>query len=161
MGSRRSRWASLSMNALLFVLGVVVIVLAYSLVTRAFAPRADPARERDSGELVGDIIQVEVRNGCGVSGVAAETTLYLRRMGFDVVEVGDFSNFNEAHSKVIDRVGDLASARKVAAALGIPESRVEQEIRPDYFLDASVILGKDYDALRPFAGDGSRSFGAR
>lgn len=141
------------MNAALLILGTAVVVLAYSLVTRAFAPRVDPHRASETGALVGEIIQVEVRNGCGVSGLAAETTMYLRRMGFDVVEVGDYSSFDQQYSLVIDRVGDLESARKVAAALGIPEERVVQEIRPEYYLDASVVIGLDYESLRPFAND--------
>lgn len=150
MGNRRSKWASLSMNAVLLVLGAIVIVLAYSLVTRALTPRVDPYRASDTEQLVGEIIQVEVRNGCGVSGLAAKTTMYLRDHGFDVVEVGDHHSFNEPHSKVVDRVGDLEAAKKVAAALGIPEERVEQDIVEEVYLDASVILGKDYGNLRPF-----------
>lgn len=138
------------MSAALVVLGAVVIVLTYSLVTRALTPRVDPLRENSTGKLVGDIIQVEVRNGCGVSGLAATTTMYLRQQGFDVVEVGDYHSFNEAHSRVVDRVGDLESAKKVAAALGIPEERVVQEIGEEFYLDASVILGRDYAGLRPF-----------
>ncbi len=150
MGRRRSKAASLSTNAAILVLGTLAIVLAYSLVTRVTAPRVDPLREDDGGPLVGEIIQVEVRNGCGVSGLAARTTLFLRDHGFDVVEVGDYESFDVVNSKVIDRVGDLASARKVAAVLGIPEDRVEQDIRPEYYLDASVVIGRDYDGLRPF-----------
>ncbi len=138
------------MNAVLFVLGTVAIVLTYSLVTRALTPRADPYREGEAAGRIGEIIQVEVRNGCGVSGLAAETTMFLRRRGFDVVEVGDYHRFDEEHSRVVDRVGDLESARKVALALGIPEERVTQDIGPEYYLDATIILGKDYKTLRPF-----------
>lgn len=150
MRSRRSKVASFATNAAIGVLGVVAIALAYSLVTRVLAPRVDPVRENNAGELVGDIIQVEVRNGSGVSGLAAHTTLFLRDHGFDVVEVGDYESFDVSHSKVIDRVGDLPSARKVAVVLGIAEDRVEQDIRPEYYLDASVVIGLDYETLRPF-----------
>lgn len=152
MGSRRSRWSGFLMNSVLAVLALVMVVLVYGLATRFFTPRVDPVREANPAQLVGEIIQVEVRNGCGVSGLAAETTRFLRRQGFDVVEVGDYSSFDETHSFVIDRVGDLESAMKVAHALGIPEDRVVQEIRLDYYLDASVVLGRDYENLRPFAG---------
>jgi hypothetical protein len=51
---------------------------------------------------------------------------------------------------VIDRVGDLESAKKVAAVLNIPEERVTQDIRRDYYLDASIIIGHDYNRLEPF-----------
>lgn len=151
MGSARSRWSGLLLNTLLAVLGVILIVLVYGFATRFLTPRNDPARETNPAQLIGDIIQVEIRNGCGVAGLAAEATMYLRRRGFDVVEVGDHTSFEEAHSFVVDRVGDMESAMKVAHALGIPEERVVQEIRLDYYLDASVVLGRDYATLRPFS----------
>ena len=84
-----------------------------------FSPRVDPSREANPTGLVGTILQVEVRNACGADGIAAQTTQYLRRHGFDVVEVGDHTSFSLETSQVIDRVGDLEAAKKVAAALGI------------------------------------------
>ena len=141
------------MTAVLLALGVVVAVLLYGLVTRMVAPRVDPIREENPARLVGDIIQVEVRNGCGVAGLAQKTTMYMRRHGFDVVDVGDYTSFDNDHSMVIDRVGDLESAKKVAAVLGIPEERVLQDIQPDYYLDATIVIGKDYESLRPFDED--------
>lgn len=152
MGSGRFRWSGVAMNIVLAVLGLAAVVLSYGMFMRIAAPRVDPAREANPAQLIGQIIQVEVRNGCGISGLAARTTMYLRRRGFDVVEVGDHTTFDEEYSIVIDRVGDLASATKVANALGIPEERIEQDIRPDYFLDASVVIGKDFETLRPFEG---------
>lgn len=151
MGGAQSRWSGIVLNSALTVLAFVLIILVYGLATRFFTPRVDPVRESNPAQLVGDIIQVEVRNGCGISGLAAETTMFLRRHGFDVVEVGDYSSFDEEYSMVIDRVGDHASALKVAHVLGIPEERVIEEIRLDYYLDASVVLGRDYEKLRPFA----------
>lgn len=147
---RRSGWANTMMNTALVVLGLFAVVLLYALVTRTVAPRVDPAREANPAQLVGDIIQVEVRNGCGVDEVARETTRYLRQHGFDVVEVGNHTSFDEARSRVVDRVGDLEAARKVARSLGIPEDRVGQDIRDDYYLDVSVIIGHDYATLNPF-----------
>ncbi|PEN13227.1 hypothetical protein CRI94_11340 [Longibacter salinarum] len=140
------------LNSVLLVLGLGVMLLMYALVTRTTTPRSNPNRVARATELVGPVIQVEVRNGAGVDHLAARTTRFLRDRGFDVVEVGNYGSFAQEHSVVIDRVGDLESARKVARALSIPEDRVEQDIRTDYYLDASVILGKDYRTLRPFQG---------
>lgn len=150
MSEHRSSWLNGLLNLTLVVLGLAVIVLLYALVTRQVQPRTDPVRAETPAELVGDIIQVEVRNGCGVSGLAALATQHLRRHGFDVVETGDFRSFDQERSTVVDRVGNLDAAKRVAAALGIPEAQVQQEIRPDYYLDASVIIGKDYASLLPF-----------
>ncbi len=130
------------MGAAIAVLGLFALVLAYSFVTRvATLP------DREDG-LVTEIIQVEVRNGCGIEGLAGAMTLFLREHGYDVVGVGDYESFEAPRSMVIDRVGNLEMARKVAQELGIEQ--VEQDIRPEYFLDASVVIGLDYETLRPF-----------
>lgn len=129
------------------------MVLLYGLVTRVFVPSPDPRRPSASHELVGSIIQVEVRNGAGVNKLAAKTTQYLRERGFDVVDVGNHETFEQERSIVVDRVGDPEAARKVAEALGLPPERVTQDIRRQYYLDASVIIGHDYSELRPFRDD--------
>jgi len=138
------------LNAGLLVVGLGVMVLLYGLVTRTLTPSPDPQRSDETTKLVGSIIQVEVRNGAGVDQLAAQTTHYLRERGFDVVDVGNYSSFQQERSVVIDRVGDLEAARTVAEALGLPTDRVRQDIRRQYYLDASVIIGHDYKQLRPF-----------
>ncbi len=150
MTKSRTGLAGILLNLAIGVIGIAGLVLLYALVTRSFLPRTDAVRETNPAQLVGDILQIEVRNGCGVSGLAATATMFLRERGFDVVEVGDYNRFDVEESVVIDRVGDLEAARKVAAALGMDASRVRQEVRPDLYLDASVILGKDYQTLEPF-----------
>lgn len=150
MSKNRGGFTGLLLNLAIVVLGLTTIVLLYALVTRSFLPRTDPAREANPAGLVGDILQLEVRNGAGASGIAGTTTQFLRDNGFDVVEVGDHERFDVGQSVVIDRVGDLEAARKVAATLGVPPARVQQDIQPDLYLDATVILGGDYEQLRPF-----------
>jgi hypothetical protein len=138
------------LNAALVLGGLGVMVLLYGLVTRTLIPGPNPERSAASTELVGTIIQVEVRNGAGIDRLAAQATEYLRDRGFDVVEVGNYKTFGQERSVVIDRVGDPEAARKVAEALGLPPDRVRQDIRRQYYLDASVIIGDDYEQLRPF-----------
>ncbi len=150
MASWQARVKNGLLNAGLALVGLSVMVLLYGLVTRTLTPSPDPRRSPESTELVGSIIQVEVRNGAGIDHLAAETTHYLRDRGFDVVDVGNHASFQQERSVVIDRVGDLEAARKVAEALGLPADRVRQEIRRQYYLDASVIIGHDYKQLRPF-----------
>ncbi|MEM9997288.1 MAG: LytR C-terminal domain-containing protein [Bacteroidota bacterium] len=137
------------LNLALIVGGIAALMLLYALANRFLAPRADAVRETNPAELYGEIIQVDVRNGCGDAGLAATTTAFLRDRGFDVVESGNVPDFGVERSEVVDRIGDEAAALKVAAALGIPEARVREE-RRDVYLDASVILGCDYATLRPF-----------
>lgn len=153
MGKRGSDGSSL-VNLGLVVFGLGVLLLLYAFVTGSFVTswgtEADPEREDNPADLVGDIIQVDVRNGCGVPGLATRMTDYLRDRGFDVVEMGNYTSFDQQETVVLDRVGDSTAAHRVAAALGLPEDRVRQEIRPEYYLDASIIIGADYETLKPF-----------
>jgi hypothetical protein len=50
----------------------------------------------------------------------------------------------------VDRTGDKANALKVAEALGVDSKNVIQQINNDYFLDVSLIIGKDFNRLKPF-----------
>lgn len=152
MADAESRPKSPSWLLRLFVILAVALVgvVGYSMVQRLNEREPDVVREARPAHLIGEIIQIEVRNACGVPGVAAQTRSYLRTYGFDVVEVGDHSERDLEKSIVIDRGGDLAAAQKVARAMGIPEDRVVQDVRESYYLDASVIVGQDYQQLRPF-----------
>lgn len=145
-------WKSVLMNALLALLGLGLLVLLYAFVVGSFwNGRVVPTREQNPAGLVGDILQVEVRNGCGAAGVAGQFTHFLRARGFDVVEVGNYSRFDVARSQVIDRVGDPVAARRVAEALGIDPAYVVEEVQGGYFLDATIVIGHDYATLAPFA----------
>lgn len=125
-------------------------MLLYGLASRTLIPRTDPFREDNPAELLGDVIQVEVRNGAGESGIAGTVTQFLRRRGFDVVESGNHSSFDVDSSFVVDRVGNPEAARRVASSLGIAETKIEEDIRHDVYLDVSVIIGRDYSGLSPF-----------
>ena len=57
------------------------------------------------------------------------------------------SDVNE--SLVIDRVGNSANAEKVAYALGIKKKNIVQQLNHDYYVDVSVVIGKDFNTLKP------------
>ena len=90
-----------------------------------------------------DRVRVEVLNAGGVSGVAWEATVALRDRGFDVVSYGNAGAYLADSSVVLDRVGDTATARLVAEALGIP--RVAFEPDSTLFLDVTVRLGEEWN----------------
>ena len=151
MAAWSSRFSNGLLNIALAVGGLGVLVLLYAFATRTLFPGPTPERpDADTSDLVGTIIQVEVRNGAGVDHLAERTTQYLRDQGFDVVDVGNHSSFDQKRSVVIDRIGNPKAARDVAEALGIPPERVRKDVKPQYYLDASVVLGHDYKQLRPF-----------
>ncbi len=121
------------------------------------APRSEiPAGQSETTEPqpvvhpVDQKTQIEILNGCGVSGVAMKATEYLRREEIDVVYMGNYTSFDVQNSQVLDRAGNLKNAQKIARILGIPESQVKAVINKNKQLDASVILGKDYQKLKPY-----------
>lgn len=95
-------------------------------------------------------IQINVLNGCGVSGVGSTMTKFCRQSGYDVVEMGNYKTFDVAHSIVIDRSGKMPEALRLAAALGIAKRNVVQQFSNDQMVSASVVIGKDYQSLNPW-----------
>jgi hypothetical protein len=150
MSEAGSRTGGVMLNVGLALAAVLVLVLAYALAARFVGPRPNPLRTANPAGLRGDIVQVEVLNGCGVPGLAGDLTRHLRDHGFDVVASGNYDDFDQPHSLVIDRVGNRAAALEVAEVLGIDEAYVREDIGEGYFLDASVVIGGDYETLRPF-----------
>jgi hypothetical protein len=87
-------------------------------------------------------VRVEVLNGSGLSGVARDATSLLRDLGLDVVYYGNAETFSEDPSVVMDRVGRLEDARKVADALGI--RAVLSEPDSNLYVDLTVRLGPEW-----------------
>lgn len=135
------------LNVLIAVLTLIVGYLLYSLLTRTvFSPPVDTER---SGVAAGTTIQLDVLNGCGIPNAGTRFTSYLRARGFDVVEIRNYKTFDVDESLVIDRTGDINNASKVAYALGIGKEHIIQQMNPDYYVDVSVVIGKDYQSLKP------------
>ena len=88
-------------------------------------------------------------NGCGKSGVAEKLTDYLRAEGFDVVRLGNYRSFEIEKSIIISRNEKIQNAEKVASVVGLKNENVIQQTNPEYLLDVTFILGKDYKQLIP------------
>jgi hypothetical protein len=135
------------LNLAIIVLLLVVAYLGYSFVLRlTVAPSLDAARD---GDPQGKAIQVDVINGCGGAKVGTQFTQYLRHRGYDVVEVRNYHRFDVRQSIVIARTANLRNAEKVATALGVSAPHIIQQINPEYFVDVSVVIGHDYQSLKP------------
>jgi hypothetical protein len=143
---------NLLMNIVIGLLSIVVFFLLYTFVSNSFTdkPVEWTTGARNDDAPVGQIIQLDVLNGCGQKGVAQRFTDFLRRRNFDVVQSSNYKTFDVEESLVIDRTGDLSIARKVAYALGVDEKNIVQQINPDYYLNVSVVIGRDYSQLKPY-----------
>jgi hypothetical protein len=137
----------LILNIVIGLLVVVVGYLAYSLLSRSvLQPPVDPGK---AGVAPGEVIQIDVLNGSGLQGAANNCTSYLRARGFDVVEMRNYKTSDVDESLVIDRVGNMTNAERVAYAIGIKKKNIVQQLNHDYYVDVSVVIGKDFNSLKP------------
>ena len=132
-----------ALNVIIVVLFALVLYLCYSFIVRTFI---NPPVDYKSNEK---IIQIDVLNGCGTSGIAVKFTEFLRARGFDVLEMGNYKSFDVQETLIVDRTGNIENAYKIAQALGVDKKNVIQQISPDSYLDCSVVIGKDYISLKP------------
>lgn len=140
--------ANLFLDIIIFLLLGIIILMSWSIYNKFRGEEPVEIKEQTE-QPASEIIQVEVLNGCGVSGVADRFTDYLRDRKFDVVNIGNYITFDVMETMVIDRIGNLTNAKKVAEALGIKPGRAFSQLNSDYFLDVSIIIGKDYHELNP------------
>jgi len=144
-----SRLQTVGLFLTLLAVAALVGSLAWGLLGRgrgASAERADrpptsvpaPVEQR---------VRVEVLNASGRPGLAREATRVLRDRGFDVVFFGNAQGFAPDTSIVLDRVGRMDAARRVADAVGI--RRVYARPAANLYLDATVVLGRDWSPAPP------------
>jgi hypothetical protein len=93
---------------------------------------------------VQQLIQVEVLNGCGVAGVGDAFTDVLRAKGIDVVKTGNYMSFDIDNTFLIDRMGKVETANRVADSLNLDKRFIITEKNKSYFLDLTIVIGKDY-----------------
>jgi hypothetical protein len=145
----KSPTINILLNISLFFLSAIIVYMSYSLYVKLSYKSTKFDDEIVEGK-VSELIQVDVRNGCGVSGVADRYTDFLRSKGFDVADYGNYISSEVDETLVIDRMGNMANAYEVAKALGVKKQNIIQQLNKDYFIDVSVIIGKDYLTLNPF-----------
>lgn len=136
-----------ALNAVIGFLSLLLVLLLFGLFTRIVYPRIQNQRAESQPQLIGDVIQLEVLNGCGVSGLASQFTSALRRNGFDVVETGNFDHFDMQKTIIISRTYNTDNARRIADAIGIDEENILVEASDDFYLDATIVIGSDYNSL--------------
>lgn len=136
-----------ALNAVIGFLSLLLFLLIFGLFTRIVYPRIQNQRAEAKPQLIGNIIQLEVLNGCGVSGLASRFTSTLRKNGFDVVETGNFDNFDMQETIIISRTYNTDNAKRVAQALGIDTQNILIEASDNFYLDATIVIGSDYNSL--------------
>ena len=94
-----------------------------------------------SGGKLDQIVKVEVWNATNRRDLAYDVQRKLRQYGIDAVRWGNFGIYKK-YTTVIDRLGDIEVAQKVAKIVG--SSVVKTEIDKTRFVDLSIVLGSDF-----------------
>lgn len=146
--------SNIILNIAIGVLAVFIIFLGYKIFQRINQENKETsqiqANETIKKDLPSQIIQVEVLNGCGTSGVADKFTGFLREKNLDVVQSGNYLTFDVENTLILNRTGNKANAKKTADILGIDYKNIVEQKNDDYLLDLSIVIGKDYFKLKPY-----------
>jgi hypothetical protein len=143
---RRNSRGKLNLRSRGLEVGILFLVLIFMVFLFSVIYRLTQVPEKPM-PVEQKIVRVEVLNGCGKAGLAKEVTDFLRIKGFDVVNMGNAENFEFPETIVVDRVGEMSYAWKVARAVGV--DNVIQQKDEDLFLEVTLILGKDCAELAP------------
>ncbi len=142
-----------TLNIAIIILLAISAYLIYSLFTRTTSSGILPGADTSKTKITNQpniSIQINVLNGTGENRVAARFRDFLKEKGFDVVDMGNFKSSDIEKSYIIDKAGEMVKAKRIADALGISYRDIVQEINKSQFIDASVVIGKDFNQLKPF-----------
>jgi hypothetical protein len=142
--SRYGRMEAIGAAAVLIACAAFIASFAFGLRGSGSERTVTPARPGSVADPAPREGRLEVLNASGRAGVARATTLRLRDAGYDVVFFGNASAALGDSTVVISRVTDDAVARHVARTLDI--TRVASQPDATLFLDATVVLGRDWHA---------------
>ena len=143
----------LSITSVAFVASVVNRHMRGGMTIQNFRQEAPPAltvTAHDNSLL--RTIEVEVLNGCGISGLAQQFTDYLRDKHLDVVRTENADNFHYDKTIVILRHDQFEKVAQVAKLLDIsPRDSIRVFVDPDGSLltDVTIIIGSDYLNISP------------
>lgn len=139
--TRNARTIILASLSVFILLDIVLAGLLIAGIT------SKPAAEKPKYVNKTFLMQVEVLNACGKKGATDGIVDFLRSHEVDVVQARNYISFDLDESLVVCRNEKKEKAIAIASLLGLPENRVVQLVNKDLFLDATVLLGKDYFKL--------------
>ena len=143
-------------NLTLGILTLMVVGFLSSGINRLFFNSGVDANYPDLSTLItktkyekktGHKIQIEIRNGCGVSNLARMYTDFLREQGLDVLDSKNADHFNYLETQILHHRGNLKRAKELANILMIEDSKIIEDKNELLFYDLTLIIGKDYITL--------------
>lgn len=89
-----------------------------------------------------DIGQIQILNGCGISGAAGAVADFLRKKRFDVKNIGNAETWNYPFTIVVSRKKDLSIAQNICEALDTDKLIMLRNNDETY--DVTVFIGSDF-----------------
>lgn len=130
------------------VCSLISILMLLSVVVRLNSTPLDTKiNDKTLKRGYNNTIQLNVLNATGEAGIASKTRNHLRKLGFDVVEIGNYDSKLDS-TIIIDRLGDKLSAFKLSRAVGLDENKIKTVIDSSLYLRATLVLGNDFTNLR-------------
>ena len=149
----KKKYKSQTVTASFLVVSLVTLLLlsingylgysAYAKLNKIF-----PADSSQKSNYILSPIKAEIINACGIEGLGDRLTDSLRLNKIDVIQSGNYYQFNVDRTLIIDRSGNSEKAKKVADVLGIPQNQIITQLNYALFLDVTVLTGKDYINLK-------------
>ncbi len=107
-----------------------------------FSPPAQAGSQAE--QITAEAAQIVVQNGTPQPNLAAQTAEWLRGQGFVVANVTIAPHSDYPATLIMVYTGKWATARALAASLGVPGSAAIPGSSPEGAYDIKVILGADY-----------------
>lgn len=138
-------------NLSILIMSIFVVLLLGSFFYQTFFSEQLDSEifDKSTGFDLKKKTQISIMNGCGVDGLASKAKVFMDEINFDVVEIGNFDT-TVASTYIIDRVGDWDAAVKTAEAFGINDSLIFIGIDSSKYLKNTVVIGQDYQEMKPF-----------
>ena len=96
----------------------------------------------------GEKIQIQIQNGCGLSGIAKVYTKFLRTSGYDVLEYTNANHFNFENTQLIVHKKDtIGFVNEMVQILKIKPDFITYNYNNNFIYEMTVIIGHDYNNL--------------
>ncbi len=146
-----------TLNTIIIILVFLIVYFVYSIVASkdkkddgkiTIKTSKDSVSLSSKDTLPGSIITVEVLNGSGQSKLAYKVSDFLKRQsGVDVIKYDNFRTNDIQETIVQSRDGNIQKAKKIAAIIGVEESRVNIVRGDEFDTEVRIIIGKDFRKL--------------
>ena len=112
------------------------------------AAATTPTPQGTPGDKTAVPLQVEIRNGCGITNAADVVARAAQDAGMVVVKVGNASNFKFRKTVVDSSAGVPVALEDLLGRMGLDDGVVREAEHPVPGVDVIITVGRDYRKIR-------------